>query len=86
MSLLDNRGTLDTSHVLQYLCWGNVQLSPKEREVFRFLRSVEMGGGASTQSARALLDYVHSLGGRGAILPVTVRTCWSIVAKVGHQR
>jgi hypothetical protein len=83
---LDKQRTLDTKHVLQYTGWGvhNVQLSSKEREVCRFLRSVEMGGGASTGSSRASLNYARSLGGRGGRLPKTVRTCWKVVAKVNN--
>ena len=80
--LLDELGTLDIEHVLQYLEWGKVELSAREIEVFRFLRSGEMGGGASGMSTRASLDYAKTLEGRGLLLPVTVRTCWAMVSKV----
>jgi hypothetical protein len=82
MSTLDRRGTLDTTFMLQYLGWGRLTLNDQEREACLFLRSIEMGGGASTASSRATLDYVHSLGGRGDILPKTVRTCWKLVEDV----
>ena len=42
---LDDAGTLCTKHVLQYAGWGKVYLTPEESEIFRFLRSVESGGG-----------------------------------------
>jgi hypothetical protein len=79
---LEVAGTLDCTHVLQYLGWGNVRMSPEDREVCRFLRSVEEGGGASSSSMRASLDYARSLGGRGDVLPKTIRTCWSRMEKV----
>jgi hypothetical protein len=82
--VLERLGTLDIQHVLQYVGWGKVELSAKDLEVCRFLRSVEMGGGASHMSMRASLDYVRSVGGRGDLLPKTVRTCWSIVEKVRY--
>jgi hypothetical protein len=82
LAKLEANGTLDTSQVLGYLGWGHLTLTRKDREVCRFLRSVEQGGGASLNSVRASLDYARSLGGRGSVLPVTVRTCWSKVEKV----
>jgi hypothetical protein len=84
MDVLERLGTLDIKHVLQYVGWGKVELSAKDLEVCRFLRSVEMGGGASHMSMRASLDYVRSVGGRGDLLPKTVRTCWSRVEKVRY--
>jgi hypothetical protein len=79
---LEAAGTLDCKHVLQYLGWGKVTLTEKNREVCRFLRSVEQGGGASVSSMRANLDYARTLGGRGNLLPRTVRCCWARVEKV----
>ena len=79
---LEAAGTLECSHVLQYLGWGKLVLTPKDLEVCRFLRSVEQGGGASAASTRASLDYARSLGGRGELLPKTVRTCWSRLEEV----
>ena len=79
---LDAIGTLDTAHVLQYLEWGKVHFSAREIEIFRFLRSKEMGGGASGMATRASLNYAKTLEGRGLLLPVTVRTCWETVSKV----
>ena len=82
LTFLDDAGTLDTSHVLQYLHWGTVRLSKEDLEVCRFLRSIEIGGGSSGVSTRASLDYVRSTGGRGTMLPRTVRSCWARVEKV----
>ena len=73
---------LDTKQLLRYAEWGALKLSPTDEEVFRFLRSVEIGGEASDAASRASLDYAHSLGGRGLLLPKTVRTCWDKVRKV----
>ena len=84
MNVLKRLGTFDTQHLLQYVGWGKLELSAKDLEVCRFLRSVEMGGGASHMSMRANLDYVRSVGGRGDLLPKTIRTCWSIVEKVRY--
>jgi hypothetical protein len=81
---LGSDGTLDTKQLLRYAEWGQLQLSPTDEEVFRFLRSVEIGGGASDAASRASLDYAQSLGGRGLLLPKTVRTCWKQVQKVKH--
>jgi hypothetical protein len=82
LNKLEAAGTLDCTHLLQYLGWGKLVLTPKDLEVCRFLRSVEQGGGASAASTRASLDYARSLGGRGELLPKTVRTCWSRLEEV----
>jgi hypothetical protein len=76
---LDSAGTLDTTQLLRYAEWGELELSPTDVEVCKFLRSVEIGGGASDAASRASLDYARSLGGRGSLLPKTVRTCWKKV-------
>ena len=82
LNKLEAAGTLDCTHLLQYLGWGKVTLTPEDLEVCRFLRSVEQGGGASSSSMRASLDYARSLGGRGDVLPRTIRSCWSRMEKV----
>ena len=82
MTTLDDRGTLDIKHVLQYHGWGTVNIDPQTREVMRFLRSVESGGGQSNGATKTTLDYVRSAGGRAAILPMTVATSWKRVAQV----
>lgn len=74
--------TLDTTQVLRYMGWGRLTLSDSELECCRFLRSIEKGGGSSDSSARASLDYARSLGGRGDLLPSTVRTCWTKINEV----
>ena len=79
---LDDAGTLCNEHVLQYARWGKVYLTPEESEIFRFLRSVESGGGASDGSAQSSLKYARTLGERGSLLPATVKTCWKTVTKV----
>jgi hypothetical protein len=79
---LSSASTLDTKQLLRYAEWGELELSPTDEEVLRFLRSVEIGGGASDAASRASLDYAHSLGGRGLLLPKTVRTCWNKVKQV----
>lgn len=81
-SNLDRDGTLDTEQVLHYANWGKLELTPKELEICRFLRSVEIGGGASDAASRASLEYARSLGGRGLLLPKTVRHCWTTIDKV----
>ena len=81
-SNLDRDGTLDTEQVLHYANWGKLELTPKELEICRFLRSMEIGGGASDVASRASLEYARSLGGRGLLLPKTVRHCWTTIDKV----
>jgi hypothetical protein len=79
---LQEEGTLDDDHLLKYAAWGKVELEPHEVEVCKFLRSVETGGGASEAKNRAALAYAKSLGGRGDLLPKTMRTCWKTITKV----
>jgi hypothetical protein len=82
LSRLEEAGTLDTTHVLQYSTWGPILLSPRILEICRFLRSVEAGGGSSNSGSGASLTYARSLDGRGLILPKTVETCWEQMSKV----
>ena len=79
---LDEEGTLDEDHLTQYTGWSKVDLEPDEVETCKFLRSVETGGGSSEGKSYAALMYAKSLGGRGDLLPKTMRTCWKTVTKV----
>jgi hypothetical protein len=79
---LERNGTLDPTHMVQYLSWKRVPLTDEVLEVCKFLRSVESGSGCSDGAARHSLLYAKSLGGRADLLPKTMETCWSKVAKV----
>lgn len=79
---LDAQGTLDTTHVLQYLSWKRAALSEEVMEICKFLRSVESGGGSSDGRAYFALQYAKSLGGRANYLPKTIETCWRKISKV----
>jgi hypothetical protein len=79
---LERAGTLDTTHMLQYLSWKRRPLPEEILEICKFLRSVECGGGSSDGGALHVLRYAKSLGGRGDLLPKTIDTCWSKIAKV----
>ena len=79
---LSSSKTIDSAHIVRYLGWGRLSMSDTELECCRFLRSIEVGGGSSDGSARASLDYAHTLGGRADLLPTTVRTCWAKVLQV----
>ena len=79
---LEDLGTLDLEHVMQYSTWGKVHVKKKEVEICRFLRSTEVGGGSSDGKSEAALLYAKSLGGRGKLLPKTLRTCWATVDRV----
>jgi hypothetical protein len=80
--LLEDEGTLDVEHMLQYVRWGKVPLADNEVETCKFLRSIESGGGASEAKSQAFLSYAKSLGGRGDLLPKTMETCWKTVSRV----
>ena len=75
-------GTLDTEHVLKYTGWGKIEVQDSDIEICRFLRSNEVGGGASNAKSEAALLYAKTLGGRGDLLPKTMKTCWGRVDKV----
>ena len=78
---LERNGTLDPTHMVQYLSWKRVPLTDEVLEVCKFLRSVESGSGCSDGAARHSLLYAKSLGGRADLLPKTMDS-WSKVAKV----
>ena len=79
---LEELGTLDLAHVMKYSTWGKVHVKKKEVEICRFLRSTEVGGGSSDGKAEAALLYAKTLGGRGNLLPKTLRTCWATVDRI----
>jgi hypothetical protein len=79
---LEESGTLDLDHVLYCSQWGKVEVQDNEVEICRFLRSTEVGGGASNEKSTAALLYAKSLGGRGDLLPKTMKTCWAKVDRV----
>jgi hypothetical protein len=79
---MEELGTLDLVHVLQYHKWKKVEVQDNEVEICRFLRSNEVGGGASDGKSQASLLYCKSLGGRGDLLPKTMKTCWATVDRV----
>ena len=54
-------------------------LTRTEREVIRFLRATETGGGCSRRQVEALLHHARSLGGEGALLLTTYAKLWSTV-------
>jgi hypothetical protein len=82
---LENLGTLDIAHVLQYSTWGRVPVKEAEIEICRFLRSTEIGGGASDGNSQAALAYAKTLGGRGDLLPKMIKTCWAKVDRVRNS-
>ena len=81
-SRMEELGTLELDHVKQYSQWGKVPLKDKDVEICRFLRSNEVGGGSSDGKSTAMLLYARSLGGRGELLPKTMKTCWAKVDRV----
>ena len=54
----------------------------EEIEICRFLRSTEIGGGASDGNSQAALAYAKTLGGRRDLLPKMIKTCWAKVDRV----
>jgi hypothetical protein len=82
LTRMEELGTLDLDHVLYCHKWGKVAVQDNEVEVCRFLRSTEVGGGASNTKSTAALLYAKSLGGRGDLLPKTMKTCWAKVDRV----
>jgi hypothetical protein len=79
---MERAGTLDLTQVLRYTGWGPVEVSDADIEICRFLRSNEVGGGASNAKSEAALLYAKTLGGRGDLLPKTMKTCWAKVERV----
>ena len=49
--------------VLEYLSWRKRVLSPLEREVVAFLRTISFGGGLSAAHTKEMLEYARGLGG-----------------------
>ena len=49
--------------VLKYLNWTTREITPREKEVLQFLRSISFGGGLSAAHTKEMLDYARGLGG-----------------------
>ncbi len=45
--------------VLKYLNWTTREITPREKEVVRFLRSISFGGGLSAAHTKEMLDYAR---------------------------
>ena len=72
----------DSPGLGQCMEWGPRILTPQEEETFRFLQVVDAGSGASGRVAQGMLSYARRLGGKGLLLPRTIRACWAAVDKV----
>jgi hypothetical protein len=46
--------------VLKYLAWRKRVLSPSEREVVAFLRTISLGGGLSAAHTKEMLGYARA--------------------------
>ena len=73
-------------YLLRFEAWGQPKgpLDPAHREIFEFLAVISTGAGMSALHATTVLRYCRSLGGRGALLPVTITACWSALRS--HHR
>ena len=72
----------DAPGLNQCFGWGPRVLTPQEQETFRFLQVVDLGSGASSRVAQAMLSYARRLGGNGLLLPRTIQACWTKLHKV----
>ena len=56
--------------VLKYLNWTTRdELSPRDKEVVQFLRTISFGGGLSTAHTNEVLNYARGLGGIQLVMP-----------------
>ena len=71
----------DAEYLTRHTDWGrpDQDLSPAQLGIFSFLALVTRGEGMSGAAAKSVLGYVRGLGGEGALLPATVRSCWRTV-------
>ena len=74
----------DRPGLLQCTSWGAKELSPQEKETFRFLQVVDAGDGTSGRVAQGMLNYARELGGNGLLLPRSIKRCWQILDQVLH--
>ena len=71
----------DAKRVLKYLSWTRRPLTPLEHEAIKFLRCASFGHGLSKAHANEWLAYERDFGGRAALLPKSIDTVWSTMAK-----
>jgi hypothetical protein len=83
---LSARGTLCPDHVLKYIDWGPLQLSPEESIVARFLAKMSCGMGTSTNMVEGMLDFMHKTN-PNCTMPKSVDKCWDCIklAVEGHD-
>jgi hypothetical protein len=81
---LSARGTLCPDHVLKYIDWGPLQLSPEESIVARFLAKMSCGMGTSTNMVEGMLDFMHKTN-PNCTMPKSVEKCWEIIENA-HSR
>ena len=73
---------VDRPGLLQCANWGARELSPQQKETFRFLQVVDAGDGTSGRVAQGVLNYARRLGGDGLLLPRSIKRCWQILDQV----
>jgi len=73
---------VDRPGLLQCANWGAKELSPQQKETFRFLQVVDAGDGTSGRVAQGVLNYARRLGGDGLLLPRSIKRCWQILDQV----
>ena len=81
---LSGRGTLCPDHVLKYIDWGPLQLSPEESIVAQFLARMSCGMGTSTNMVEGMLDFMHKTN-PNCTMPKSVEKCWEIIENA-HSR
>jgi hypothetical protein len=75
---------VDRSGHLQCANWGAKELSPQQKETFRFLQVVDAGDSTSGRVAQGVLNYARRLGGDGLLLPRSIKRCWQILDQVPY--
>ena len=75
---------VDRPGLLQCANWGAKELSPQQKETFRFLQVVDAGDGTSGRVAQGVLNYARRLGGDGLLLPRSIKRCWQILDQVPY--
>ena len=73
---------VDRPGLLQCTNWGAKELSPQQKETFRFLQVVDAGDGTSGRVAQGVLNYARGLGGNGLLLPRSIKRCWQMLDQV----
>ena len=75
-------GDIDRPGLLQCANWSAKELSPQQKETFRFLQVVDAGDGTSGRVAQGVPNYARRLGGDGLLLPRTTKRCWQMLDQV----